>query len=62
VLSFKHEKPRDKNWKVKKIESPLGPGSHSGVDKAFNMTVSQSPKVTFKKGKRKVFAVEHSDR
>ena len=51
VLSFKHEKPRDKEWKVKKTEIP-GPGAHKEVEKAFNSTMLRSPVSKFKTDKR----------
>jgi hypothetical protein len=38
VISFKLEKPSDKDWKIKKTDIP-GPG-HVELDKSYNLTLS----------------------
>ena len=57
MLSFKNQKPKDKDWKVKKLDSP-GPGEYKEYFKGYNLTKETSPKVGFKKGKRLIFAEE----
>jgi len=42
VVNIKNEKPKDKDWKVKKVDVP-GPGQYKETLKAFNMTVQSSP-------------------
>lgn len=54
-MSFKNEKAKEKEWKIKKTELP-GPGSHPVTEKALSMTLQSSPVVKFKTGKRIIFA------
>jgi hypothetical protein len=55
VVNFKNEKASDKEWKIKKLDIP-GPGSYKELEKSYNATLSQSPKIKFKSDKRVGFA------
>ena len=60
VISLKNERPKEKEWKIKKTEIP-GPGQYKEAMKAFSKTVYSSPIVKFKTGKRKIFAEAAAD-
>ena len=55
VVQFKNEKATDKEWKIKKTDQP-GPGNYAELDRSYNLTLSQSPKIKFKQDKRIGFA------
>ena len=55
MVSFKNQKPSDKEWKIKKTDIP-GPGNYADLDKSYNLTMSMSPKIKFKQSKRISFA------